>query len=146
MKAIKEGPYGRCVYECDNDVVDNQVVNMLFDGLRTASMTMTAFNQGGGRKTRIFGTRGEIETDGNRIRVFDFMTDEWEDFEIKLCDHSAAGGHGGGDYGLMTAFVSAVSHDDPSRILSGPDETLESHLMVFSAEKARRENRVVAIE
>jgi hypothetical protein len=116
---------------------------MLFDGLRTASLTMTAFNQGGGRKTRIFGTRGEIECDGDRIRIFDFLTDQWEEIEINLADHSAAGGHGGGDYGLMTAFTAAVGNDDPSQILSGPDETLESHLMVFGAEQARRENRVI---
>ncbi|MCB0145246.1 MAG: hypothetical protein KDE50_35520, partial [Caldilineaceae bacterium] len=56
---------------------------------------------------------------------------------------SIQGGHGGGDYGLMSAFVHAVAKNDPSGLLSGPDETLESHLMVFAAEQARRENKVV---
>ena len=60
MDALRNGPYGRCVYACDNDVVDNQVVNMLFDGGRTASFTMTAFNEAGHRKTHIFGTKGEL--------------------------------------------------------------------------------------
>ena len=54
-------------------------------------------------------------------------------------------GAGGGDFGLMKSFVEAVAHQDPARILSGPDETLESHLIVFAAELARRENRVLDI-
>ena len=43
----------------------------------------------------------------------------------------------------MHRFIEAVATDDPGKILSGPDETLETHLMVFAAEKARRKNRVV---
>ena len=54
--------------------------------------------------------------------------------------------HGGGDYGLMKSFVEAVASNDPSKILSGPAETLESHLMVFAAERARHEDRVVRVE
>ena len=46
----------------------------------------------------------------------------------------------------MNAFVQAVAENDPGRILSGPDETLESHITVFRAEQARREGRVVQID
>ena len=147
-EALENGPYGRCVYECDNDVVDNQVVNMLFEGGKTAAFTMTAFNEGAHRKTRIFGTRGEIYGDGRNIEIFDFMTDARRvvDTEASPVDAGgggkALGGHGGGDYGLMDAFVEAVARQDPTCIVSGPDESLESHRMVFAAERARLENTV----
>ncbi len=144
-QALRDGPYGRCVYECDNDVVDNQVVNMLFEGGRTASFTMTAFNEAGHRKTRIFGTRGEIYGDGSKITLFDFLTDKTEVIDTEAADASILGGHGGGDYGLMKRFIAAVASNDQSKILSGPAETLESHLMVFAAERARRENSVVDV-
>ena len=146
MEALKTGPYGRCVYECDNDVVDHQVVNFLYEGDRTATFTMSAFSEGGGRKTSILGTRGEIYADGSKIRIFDFLTDKTEEIDTTAGDQSLEGGHGGGDYGIMKSFVSAVANNDPSEILSGPDETLESHVTVFRAEQARRERRVVEID
>jgi len=144
-EALRQGPYGRCVYACDNDVVDNQVVNMLFEGGKTASFTMLAFTEQAHRKTRVFGTMGELYGDGSTIQHYDFLTDRTEVIDTEALDSSILGGHGGGDYGLMTSFVSAVAEDDPTKILSGPEETLESHVMVFAAERARREGRVVRL-
>ena len=142
-KALREGPYGRCVYECDNDVVDNQVVNMLFESGKTASFSMMAFTRLGHRRTRIFGTRGEIYGNGQQIHIHRFVGDETEVIDTTRSDAAITGGHGGGDYGLMSAFIEAVANNDPTNLLSGPDETLESHLIVFAAEQARREHRVV---
>jgi predicted dehydrogenase len=140
--ALETGPYGRCVYECDNDVVDNQVVNMLFAGGKTASFTMTAFNQAAHRKTHIFGTRGELYGDGETIEHFDFLTDQTSVIDTNVDDGTQLGGHGGGDYGLMNRFVAAVCENNQKLILSGADESLESHRMVFAAERARLNNTV----
>lgn len=57
--ALRTTQYGKCVYKCDNDVVDHQVVNMLFEDDVTVSFTMNAFNKGG-RNIHIMGTRGEL--------------------------------------------------------------------------------------
>ncbi|HAU36745.1 MAG TPA: oxidoreductase, partial [Phycisphaerales bacterium] len=145
LAALRDGPYGRCVYDCDNDVVDHQVVNIEFDDGPTATFTMTAFTEMSDRKTRIFGTRGRIEGDGRTLRVLDFLTDHEETIDTRAPAGSILGGHGGGDYRLMQGFVAAVGEQDPAKILSGPAETLESHLAVFAAERARREGRVVEI-
>lgn len=143
MKALREGPYGRCVYACDNDVVDNQVVNMEFEGKRTATLTMTAFCNDG-RQTRIFGTRGSIQSDAKMIRVTEFLTGKVTEYEIsKLADDTINSGHGGGDGGLMNAFLTALRTGDRSLILSGTDETLESHLMVFASEESRHTGKVL---
>src|SRR5262249_11723231 len=88
--AMRQGPYGRCVYTCDNDVVDHQVAALEFSGGVTATFTMTAFTELAHRKTRIFGTRGELEGDGETLRIFDFLTDTWETINV-----DATGGHGG---------------------------------------------------
>jgi len=140
--ALREGPYGRCVYACDNDVVDHQVAILEFAGGATATFTMTGFNEIGHRKTRIFGTRGELEGNGQTLRIFDFLTDSRETIDTTAGDPSAAGGHDGGDAGLMEAFIAAVETGDRSTILSGPQASLNSHLAVFAAERARRTGTV----
>jgi hypothetical protein len=71
------------------------------------------------------------------------LTDQTKVIPTETADASILGGHGGGDYGLMDRFVTAVARNDPSFILSGVDESLETHRMVFAAERARKEHRVV---
>jgi len=144
-EALKTGPYGRCVYECDNDVVDNQVVSMFFEGGRTASFSMIAFTEDiCVRKTRIFGTKGELVADGEHIiKIFDFVTQQTTVYEPEDPNLvTTLNGHGNADYYLMRTFVDAVASNDPSKILSSARETLLSHLVVFAAEKARLESQV----
>ncbi|MDD5678705.1 MAG: Gfo/Idh/MocA family oxidoreductase [Kiritimatiellae bacterium] len=148
-RALRNGPYGRCVYACDNDVVDHQVVNMEFANGATAVHTMTAFTPDGdiGPSLRIFGTRGALCLTGMQIQVFDFLTDTSTIYNAAhfIADtvKGTAGGHGGGDGGLMTQFVEAVHCGDQKKLLTGPYETLESHRIVFAAERSRRTGRVV---
>jgi len=144
LEALKTGPYGRCVWACDNDVADHQVVNVEFAGGQTASLTTTAFAQSRDRQARVFGSKGELRGDGSNIEVFDYLTEQTTVTQAGIVsDGSILSGHGGGDYALMDAFVAALAENDQSRILSGPRESLETHLTVFAAEKARHENRVV---
>ncbi|HEY4385408.1 MAG TPA: Gfo/Idh/MocA family oxidoreductase [Ktedonobacteraceae bacterium] len=140
-EALRDGPYGICVYENDNDVVDHQVVNLLYDNGATASFTMIGTSEIRDRETIIFGTRGELRGNGEKIVHYDFLTGKTEEIIVE----KPASGHGGGDYGLMSHFVEAVAKRDPSLVLSGPDESLETHLTVFAAERARREKRVVQV-
>lgn len=142
-KAIETGPYGLCVYECDNDVVDNQVVILEYDEGKTVSFTMTAFTDLTYRRTSIFGTRGEIHGDGDKIEIFDFMTDKKTTIPINIIENTPLSGHGSGDFYLIDSFVRAIIENNPSYILSGLNETIASHKLVFAAEKARKEKKVI---
>jgi predicted dehydrogenase len=145
-EALREGPYGRCVYACDNDVVDHQVVALEFPGATTATFTMTAFSKSAGRSTRLFGTRAELTGDGETIRIYDFLSRaERLITPSPAGERDAATGHGGGDAGLMDAFTGAVATGNRELILSGPRESLSSHLAVFAAERARLNGTVETI-
>jgi predicted dehydrogenase len=144
-EALKSGPYGRCVYNCDNDVVDHQVVNMQFSGGQTASFTMTAFTDSSGRQTQIFGTKGQLTGDSVKIQVFDFITEKTTEYDTSAGNGHITGGHGGGDYNLISDFVKAVANNDQSFLLSGPEETLDSHKIVFAAERSRLEGKVIKV-
>jgi len=144
-KALREGPYGICVYQNDNDVVDHQVVIMEFEDQVTVDFTMAAFTPHG-RRTRIMGSMGYLEGEEQTSRVLDFNTEQWTEYDVNKLATDITGGHGGGDQRLMQAFVKAIQTGDHTFIKTGPDVTLDSHLIVFAAEKARRENRVVRMD
>ncbi len=136
-QALRDGPYGRCVYACDNDVADHQVVTIDFEGGVTATLTMSAFTPFARRRTQIMGTRGFLDGDGERLTFTDFVTGQVESIDPVGGGADAGGGHDGGDFGVIGAFVDAVAAGNPSLIRSGPHESLESHLMAFAAERSR---------
>ncbi|KAI8816258.1 streptomycin biosynthesis protein StrI [Fimicolochytrium jonesii] len=148
-QALQTGPYGLCVYECDNDVCDHQVVNVEFANGATASFTMVAFTERiCERQTRIHGTRGEIVGDSLTIKHTDFTTGKTVviDPGTEIDGVSGGGsGHGGGDYGLIATFVEAVKRGDPGVLGCSPKQALVSHALVFAAEEARKAGTVVNV-
>jgi predicted dehydrogenase len=136
LKALKEGPYGRCVFHCDNDVVDHQVTNIQFDEGITAAFSMEGLTSYGGRRTRVMGTGGDAVGDEDRLEVFDFPTRKHWRWSVKEADQLVSG-HGGGDHGLVHDWVRAVARQDASLLTSTLEASMESHLMGFMAEESR---------
>ena len=138
LAALKDGPYGRCVYHCDNDVVDHQVVNLELEDGATVNFTMTAFTAHGGRTLRVGGTMGELYCDmkANTIRVMPYgKEDEVIDVRKLASDFS---GHGGGDARMVREFVDLVRGETGiSSTMTSIDRSVESHLVALAAEESR---------
>ncbi|XP_033750096.1 uncharacterized protein LOC117334526 isoform X3 [Pecten maximus] len=148
--ALKTGPYGVCVYDNDNDVMSNQVVNMQFEGGATATLTMMAFTKSVcTREVKVYGTKGQlscIATSCPVIQYFDFLTGQTHEYPAESTRMSGISGHGGADFHCIHSFVSSVANETLADIVTGPEESLAGHLLVFAAEKARKENRVVTLQ
>ena len=145
MDEITKGPYGRCVYHCDNDVMDHQIVSMEFEDDITASFNMEAFTNYGGRRTRIMGSMGHLYGDETDLYVSNFRTGELTHWNVH--DHvEISSGHGGGDYGLMQDFLHAVDKKDVSLLSSNLDASMESHQMGFLAEQSRKSKKTMQVD
>ncbi len=148
VKALKEGPYGRCVYQCDNDVVDHQVVNIEFESGVTATFTMCGPTAECDRFINIYGTNGEINGNLNsgKVVIRDYLEGECEHPDEKIIDVSVSGDpHGGGDFKMMDDFV-ARARGTLDKLGTSADMSLESHIIAFAAEKSREENKVIIMK
>jgi hypothetical protein len=143
LRALETGPYGRCVYRSDNDVVDHQVVHLNYANGMSATLTMQGGSPVEGRTLRINGTRGTLlgNEARNELELHDHLTGGSE----KLAPVVPASGHGGGDAGIMRDFVHALQSEDP-RVLTSARESLVSHLLAFAAEDARLTGRVISLD
>lgn len=147
-RALRTTEYGRCVFKCDNDVVDHQTVNLEFEGGVTADFTMSAFNRGG-RSIRIMGTKGEIiaAMSSPEFSVYDFLTKQTRQLKVSdvISDQSITGGHGGGDTGIMYAFADLLEGKSPD-LRDSLKASYESHKIAFAAEESRISGQVVEIK
>lgn len=145
-QALRTTNYGRCVYACDNDVVDHQVVNLEFDGPVYANFSMTAFNRGG-REITVMGTEGTIHGKMSEkfFTVFSFADSKTRQIDIAdaMPGEMITSGHGGGDEGIMNAFFARLRGEYRGKSVCSLREACENHLIAFAAEESRLTGRVV---
>lgn len=164
MAALRDGDYGRCVYRSENDVADHQQTTMRFpDGL-TATLTASAFTAENTRNVTITGSAGQLSghMESGEIIVDLFSPEAVLPEGMPIAEHIVTtkkpmgharhsmrvklpnpdlgdhAGHGGGDAGLMAAFVQAVRLGTVGTGELSFEAALDSHLMAFGAEESRR--------
>ena len=139
MNYLKNTNYGKCVYRMDNDQPDHYITNIQFADNVTASFSMEAFTPYEGRRTRVMGSMGHIVGDMTSFTITDFRTGKSEEWK------ETTDTHGGGDWRLVENWIEAVSKNDASLLTSTIDQSIESHIMGFMAEKSRMGNKVMEI-
>jgi predicted dehydrogenase len=138
LRALQTGPYGRCVYDMDNDVVDHQVVTLEHRNGAVTTLIMHGHSDQEERTMRYDGTRATLRArfsyrGASDITLHDHRSGETEHVSL---DNSGEGGHGGGDLGVLAAFAGAVRHAGAGA-LNSARTSLESHLLAFAAERSR---------
>ncbi|MFW5713694.1 MAG: Gfo/Idh/MocA family oxidoreductase [Brevefilum sp.] len=147
-EALRHGPYGRCVYRCDNDVVDHQVVSMEFPNGITATLTMHGHSHEESRTIRVDGSKatllGKFAFSQAWLEIHPhFPGAEVEGFSFPT-EVDQTSGHGGGDAGLMQRFVKAMRGEQAP--LTSARDSLESHLMAFAAEQSRLKDKRIDMD
>ncbi len=146
LEQLMTGDYGRCVYRCDNSVVDHQTVNMELEDGTTVTLVMNGQGDEECRTMRWDGTEatlyGKFSGRGHEIRLQRHINGETEHVPIVARDSS---GHGGGDYGILRSFLAAL-RGQPDADSSTARESLESHLLAFAAEESRLNKTVIDMD
>ena len=134
IDALKENPYGRCVYRCGNNVCDHQVAALNFENGACAVFTVSAFSKRNTRTIKLMGTEGEIGgcIEDGTIVLKRFVSDREEHFRVT---HDGTK-HCGGDSGLIRYFAELMEKDDYKL----DKRIFEAHRAVIAAEQSRVKN------
>lgn len=135
LKHLMQTPYARCVYHCDNNVADHQVVIMEYEDGVTVSWQASAFTKEIMRQTKIMGTKGEIEgcLEEDAFEIRDFATGN----VTKVHVHTPKTLHSGGDECIMQNFVNALRNPGQEQLMHSAELSLQGHVMAFAAERSR---------
>lgn len=144
LDVLKESRYGQCVYHCDNNVVDHQVVNLNMTDGTTMSFTMCGFTPEISRYARFMGTRGELRVEMKQtaeeceISIHRFESDlPVENIDVASLAEDFTG-HGGGDDRMVVEFLELISGEkEESSYVTSLERSLESHYCALAAEYSR---------
>jgi predicted dehydrogenase len=137
--ALKEGPYGRCVFKCDNDVCDHQVTIMEFQGGISASFHLSAFSHDIRRTIKIMGSEGQIYADD---QLDEIVITPFKGPEERMVIDETMSCYDLENYGILADFASMIK-DASGKALTSAQASVESHVMAFAAEVSRKTGRSI---
>lgn len=147
-----DNPYGRCVWDFERDGnVDHQTVHIQFANGATGSFTMVGGSAKSERNIHIVGTKGEIKGtfEDGRFVVRVMLPGTKAGYAERVYDMNASddmigarGGHGGGDRNLVLDFLDYLNGAKPSVCCATLEDSLRSHLVVYAADRARKNNAI----
>lgn len=137
---LRYGLYGRCVYRCDNDVVDHQIVSMEMESEVTINFSMDVFTVKDNRETHICLTEGEIDGDETRLKVCRFRGAKEEVYDFSDLAHQPF--HAGADLNIVADFIDAIQ-ENRRNVVTSIEQSVESHRICFEAERSRKEQRTI---
>ena len=140
-RELKEGRFGRCVYHCDNNVVDHQTVALEMADKTNVTITMCAFTRATTRITKICCAYGEILADEQSITIEHFRRNRREFLNFSEIFNQPL--HGNSDMYIVADFIKAVSDPENHTVRCSIDEALESHVVCFKAEDSRLDGRMI---
>lgn len=143
-----DNPYGRCVWRCDNDVVDHQSVIVQFADGSTASHSLIGGTAKPCRTIHIVGTKGEISgvmEDGSYVVRHPDARAGHEYMEEKVKVDVSSDMHGGGDLRLVEDFVRVLKGEAPSLSTTSLEDSIYGHLIGFNADRAREQGLFVQL-
>lgn len=141
---LQNGKFGRCVYHCDNDVTDHQIVNMELENETTISFVVNAFTMDDLRATHIKMTHGEIDGNEKTLRVRKFRGNEETVYDFSdLCSQPF---HAGADLNIVEEFVNSITRSSEGVLSSTIESSIESHVVCYEAETSRLTNQTILID
>lgn len=135
IEELKHGPLGRCVYHCDNDVVDHQVLLMQLENETTITLSMDIYTLQDHRQITLHGTHGELSSDESTISITTFRPRKTVSYDFT--DLVRQPYHGGADMHIISDFIKAVRGEE-THLPSLIDDALKSHIVCFEAERYRQ--------
>lgn len=145
--ALRTGPYGRCVFLCDNTAVDEHLVSGTFANGVLFDFAVRAHTVYPFRTIRVLGSEGELNGHAEKgdIRIQRFQAANWQDPEATTItiNQDECGSHMGGDAAGLKHFVECLRKGDRATLARGLRIALEGHLLSFAAEEARAAARTV---
>lgn len=143
LEELRTGLFGRCVYRCDNDVVDRQLLSMEMDDAVVVSLSMEMFSNDDFRRTHIWMTGGEIDGDERTLRVRKFRGGYERTYDFS--DIAGQSFHAGADLYLIDDFIQAL-YDPDHVFLTSIEDSIESHRICYEAERSRRTGETIRMD
>ena len=143
-----DNPYGRCVWHCDNDVMDHQAVIIQFEDGCIATHNLIGSTAKPCRVIHIVGTQGEIEgvmEEGQFVVRYPCLEAGKEYTEETVNVNTGSDMHGGGDLRLVQDFVRRLRGEAPSISSTVLDDSIYGHLIGFAADQSMLEKRIVEV-